>query len=464
MLFFSNILYIKHLRKESMPTISCQTRWKKSTAICMAALFLLEAAVWAAPVSMHEVFQNPAQDSVRIQSQINTMRIPAELGSIQRQFISPSPGAVVLIHIEDAHGEPEAQKNTQAILEHLQKAYGVQTFFLEGAWSRLDASRLKILEDASANQKILEQLTEKGIVGGPENFLYENSKKVQGFGIETLDLYKKNLKQFRAVMNAKPESDLYLNQMKAVLLTKASQTFNPELAAYFRQWSFQEEIQTDYAAHIRMLSQVALKNIKVDLNDPREQYDFPMLVRFMQLKGFEKNGNAEAKSREEQKLKTWLLRHKLILPPVTRENFENFYEKAIAFGFSFSGYPELSREWGKQILSQELQAPQLLEEIQKLEDQLLEKLAQTPEEKKVIQKYREYLLLKKLLHLELSQKDWQQFQTQDQGLKTEDLSLLRRESLALQKQGQESLIGVMHQAQAFYETAEVRDQAMALVG
>ena len=109
----------------------------------MAVLFLLETAAWAAPVSLHEVLQNPAQDSVRIQALINTIRIPAELGSIQKQFIAPAPGSVALIHIEDAHGEPKAQKNTQAILEHLKKEYGIQTFFLEGAWSKLDAGRLK---------------------------------------------------------------------------------------------------------------------------------------------------------------------------------------------------------------------------------------------------------------------------------------------------------------------------------
>ncbi len=451
----------------------------------LVALLFLETAAWAAPAPFSEVIsdQRPfVRDGIKVESLVKKIQIPNSLGSIQEVFQSSVSGLPSLVYLEDAHGEPEAQKNIQAILEHLQKEYGVKTFFLEGAWSQLDPKLLNFTENQKANQDILERLAEKGIVGGPENFLWENSQNdaggqtpmavrvrerglspVTGFGIEDLDLYKKNLEQFRAVMGAKDKSDAFLEKMKAEILKKASQALNPELAEYFRSWSFQEEVQADYGRHIGALANSAHKYLRLDLNDAREQYDWPQLVRFQKLKSYE--GEASLVKRrsiqtEEQTLKAWLGAKKIKADWLfdseirdaryerrgKREIFETFYAAAAPLGFQFKDYPALSKEWGKQILAQELDAPTLLKETQKLEEQLLEKLAQKQEEKKVIQKYREYLLFKKILHLELSKSEWR-------GLKGSVLDAKQRGLTPMVSK-------VVEQANAFYQTAEARDAAM----
>jgi|GEM_PF-5119831 len=468
----------------------------QSIAIFLVALMLWEIPAQAAPAPMSEVVSDQRsviRDQIRPESLVGKIKIPSALGSIQEassSSVARGSWPVELIHIEDAHGEPEAQKNIEAILTHLKKNYGINTFFLEGAWSKLEPSLLQLSEDAAENKKILSDLTEKGIVGGPENFLYENSQNqepgtknhveaggmtsggaslgskasvgsrqsvVAGYGVEDLDLYRKNLKQFRTVMGAKTESDHFLDELKAALLTKASQVLNPDLAAYFRQWSFQEEVQADYSAHLRVLAAQAQKHLKIDLNDPREQYDWPMLVRFFKLKEPEKKQEPGTKNQEIEKLKKWAA-DKLDLKGIksiidlssrdpgswslvhgsVREMFETFYEAAAPLGFRFKDYPVLAKEWGKQILAQEMQAPQLLDEMKKIEQKLLEKLAQTPDEKKLIQKYREFLLLKKLLYLELSSEEWKQIRTKNQEPSTK----------------------AEIDAREFYETAEARDQAM----
>lgn len=431
------------------------------TALFIAALFLWEAAAWAAPASLPEVLsavRNAQRDGIEMPVQF---QIPPSLGSIQETFSGlesriPSP---VLVHIEDAHGEPEAQKNSQAILEHLKTEYGIQTFFLEGAWSKLEPSLLSFSDETEENQRILSEFTEKGIVGGPENFLWENSQrseKAQGYGIEDLELYKKNLEQFRAVMSAKPQSDIFLNEMKAGLLTKASQILNSELAEYFRQWSFHEEVESDYSAHLRVLAQKAHAHLGLDLSDAREQYDWPMLVRFSKLKELEKAQESGAINHEVDKFKKWangkleskdisiaaslaLSGSGTLAHDSARDFFEQFYARASLVGFKFKDYPALSKVWGQQMLAQEMHAPSLIQEIKTLENKLIEKLAQTADEKKFIEKYREYLLLKKLLHLELSKEEFR----------------------VVQRISHKLIYGeTLKTALAFYETAEARDTMM----
>ena len=150
----------------------------KSTATLLIFLLMAETVTWAAPAPLNQVLRSEAggpSREISFKDPISEIFIPSNIGTIQETFSGlGSPASGLLIHIEDAHGEPEAQKNTQAILEHLKKEYGIQTFFLEGAWSKLEPRLLKFSEDKKVNQEILEDLTEKGIVGGPENFLYEN--------------------------------------------------------------------------------------------------------------------------------------------------------------------------------------------------------------------------------------------------------------------------------------------------
>ena len=440
-------------------------------ATLLICLLMADTVAWAAPASFSDVISNayrvPSKE-VQVSNLVEKIQIPSSLGTIQDQFVSRSTFPVSLIHIEDAHGEPEAQKNTQAILEHLQKKYSIQTFFLEGAWSKLDP---KLIRNISPENR--KELTQKGILGGAELFLNQEpgtKNQVTGYGVEDLGLYEKNLEQFRVVLSAKSETDSFLNEMKAGLLTKASQVLKKELGEYFRQWSFHEEVSSDYGAHIRVLTELSKRNLQIDLNAAREQYDWPQLVRFQKLKSYELRDsgsvNRDSSRAEEENLQEWLSEKKLKAEWIfnhetqttnhesrgTREMFETFYAAAAPQGFSFKDYPELSKIWGKKILEQELDAPTLINEMEALENKLIEKLAKTSDEKKLIRKYREYLLLKKLLHLELSKKEWVTLRGTRYALHA-----ARTEYRVQSEVGLKNAVSV---AYAFYETAELRDEAM----
>ncbi|MFA5160187.1 MAG: hypothetical protein WC484_06755, partial [Candidatus Omnitrophota bacterium] len=186
-------------------------------------------------------------------------------------------------------------------------------------------------------------------------------------------------------------------------------------------------------AGLDKLRENAGKYLSLDLSDASEQYDWPQLVRFFKLKnleGFAPRNSGSAKS-EIQRLKDWLTAKKLTslsgdiekffdeslvprsqsLSEDIRAKFERFYETVSPYGFKFEDYPNLTRRIGIAILSSELQAPDLFREVEKLNDLVLDKLAKTNEEKKLIEQYKEYCLLKRLFSLELSREEYQKTNT-----------------------------------------------------
>ena len=72
-------------------------------------------------------------DGIPFSGQI-PIEIPQELGKVHPYSfpIYSSADKPLIVHIQDAHGQIEAQKNIVKILEHLHSDYGFNTLFLEG--------------------------------------------------------------------------------------------------------------------------------------------------------------------------------------------------------------------------------------------------------------------------------------------------------------------------------------------
>ncbi|MDA9101404.1 hypothetical protein N9K06_01865, partial [Omnitrophica bacterium] len=110
--------------------------------------------------------------SVGIQSETPRLpfdlNIPAELGTIDQLSSGAGPA---IVHIQDAHGNFEAQKNIRAILNYLHHEYGFDLVLLEGAQSKLKPELLRFFpQRMDLTLQIAEALTRDAIVKGPELF------------------------------------------------------------------------------------------------------------------------------------------------------------------------------------------------------------------------------------------------------------------------------------------------------
>src|SRR5438094_253717 len=84
----------------------------------------------------------PAANQIEaIPVDLSIIKVPAEIGKIEEVYKGKNPMTVILV--QDAHSIPDAQRNIQNLIEHLQKNYHVNLVALEGAVSQLDPQIFK---------------------------------------------------------------------------------------------------------------------------------------------------------------------------------------------------------------------------------------------------------------------------------------------------------------------------------
>ncbi len=354
--------------------------------------------------------------------------LPADLGKVVEAW----GGAPALVLIQDPHGHTQAQKKIQDILKFLQVHYGFQTLLVEGGVGSLDADFLRFFKEDGLNLEAADFLAREAEIGGPELFLLNerlSSKsdraKPKAYGVENPRLYLDHLKNFQRVLARKSKTDPLLKNNRTRLENLAGRTLHPELLKFFKEWLSHEDDGGDLLGYLSELSRVAKKELGMDLRDPREQLDWPNLVRFHEIKNRESKVDPR-KAEEERKVLSKWARHQKINPawvgflrgkaqrsgkfPGLRNFWESFFEKAHPLGFHFQDYPHLTLLEGWRVLEEEIESKELFGEIKRLSDRVLEKMAASPIEKSLIQQARYYLLLKKLFSLQLTREEFEKFQ------------------------------------------------------
>ena len=390
-------------------------------------------------------------------------QLPEALGQITETVQTGSKSRVFLI--QDAHGIPSAQVQIESLLRYLKEHGGADTLFLEGAFpGRVSNTLLHVTPDQATNERLAVQLRNKGLVEGAEIFLSQNPS-VRAYGIEMPELYRQGLVLFRQVYADWDESGKLLDRLESRILTRSSLLKNSDLHHFLKGWLGFEKDQRTLMAHLKAIDQLAGRYLSLDLHDPINQLANPELVRVMKLRDLETgmNGKSDIVSREseKEKLYTWLTKNNLqgyrnvfekMLnsdPQSTardiRRQLERFYKEAETKGFSFQDYPTLTREFGMRILREELHSEKLFEEIHGLTGQLFRRLAATSRETRLIHCLRDYLILAKLLRLELT---------------AQDEARLRKRMAYVLRLARGFPRDTVHRALQFYRLTRERDEAM----
>ncbi|HLD50464.1 MAG TPA: hypothetical protein VJC08_04630, partial [bacterium] len=147
------------------------SRLKKIIALLTLTVFSSQNAVWALPAQSPS-FSNPAE----FRTERPNIRIPAQWGEIKESYDNPAAGSLV-VHIQNAHGNYQAQKNIQKMINLLHKKHKVRSVFLEGANDKLDPSVFRFFKDNRLNLKAADLLMRQGEFTGAEMFLLGQGEK-----------------------------------------------------------------------------------------------------------------------------------------------------------------------------------------------------------------------------------------------------------------------------------------------
>ena len=403
---------------------------RKTWGLLTVFIYTVTSSVYAMPGIGIEVM--PKSETPAFLS----IDIPSDLAQVEEIYEAPPQvDPRLILHIQNAHGNYEAQVKIKKLLRHLYSTYGFRLFFVEGAVQKLNPDYLRIFPDNNHNVDVADYLAREGKLTGAEYYLVDAPEDVSAVGIEQAELYRANYEVFKEVYARQDESERFTDAVDQRLMSLASREFSQDLRRLVMEW---KKFQTGHRAFmpfIGRLAQDAQKHLDLDLRNLVSQVEWPQITRLLILQSMERELDLSAGRRERDQVVAWLREHQVSekvvaaiqgledrhirmnrLEPsdermenLPRYLLERLIEEAGPKGFDFTDFPAFSLYTGYFILKSEVDSKELFDEIDALFQKLLDKLAQTDHEKVLLSLLRDNLMIRKFLHLELTRDNWDLF-------------------------------------------------------
>ena len=341
--------------------------------------------------------------------------IPEKFGKVEEVF-QGLPGSPVIVHIQDAHANYEAQVNIKNILGHLSKNYNMNLIQLEGASSQLNPAIFETAYLKEANQKLADYLMREGRLSGAEAFAVESEKPVELHGIENRMLYMENLRTFRSVYSHQAEITNYFNSLRMLAKDVRLKLLNGELLDLTRNMEAYASEKIDLIDYLVYLDGLAEQHKLASLKKLTEITRFPNLVRILRLHELEKQLNERQVKKEAEAIREAFrkktsdsevadllasleLKKKGMKP---RAYFKKVTALAEQHGIDLLGYPQMRAMSEFLILQDEIEHRGLFAEVHRLEQMVQKQLFKTKEERHLMQLLRNIELLDQYFKLEVN--------------------------------------------------------------
>ncbi len=401
--------------------------------------------------------------------------LPRELGVIQHQ--TPKIHETNVFHIQTAHGNYQAQKNIESILNYLNQNKKIDLLLLEGSVSELEPELLQFVRDKKINAQIADDLTRKAYLKGAELFLM-NNPKVKAYGIEDEASYMSNSKDFVAVLSQREKTSLFLSNIKAKVEGLKSSLLNADIRLSLKNKKDFDQKKITFIQRLENLKKQANQILNIDFDQPGQQLDWPMLFRVFKLQKFQDQFNLEQFHKEKN---AFLKLARKTVSAKEHKQLKAFFnsvdsdaEGALALlmesvvrklpaNFNFDVYPNVSFFVGNFLLKNELVGDRLFNESEKLNAQILDKLTESKEQKRVLELILNFELLSRLFELQLTPKDYKALKskgnTLDPSRIIHEINTLSRVKKT-QIENLEEVKALFGKSVQFYEGAIQRDSGM----
>ncbi len=146
---------------------------------------------------------------------ISGLNIPSKYGIVVEKKIFPNSDSIV-VYIEDAHGNYTVQKNIGAILDILNKKYGVKNIFVEGSEGEIDVSLYKAYPLKDVKRKVMDKVLREGKVSGAEAYAIISDDDIRLTGVENNKLYIKQVKTYGEIAGLKGRAEELSDKLKNI--------------------------------------------------------------------------------------------------------------------------------------------------------------------------------------------------------------------------------------------------------
>jgi hypothetical protein len=361
------------------------------TALCFLFTSVLSQAVYgigspntSLPLSLNDI------------NSINNQLIPFNVGKITDALYS-GKGKIV-INIQDLHSHEQTQRNISTILSILDKKYGLEKVYVEGAVGPVETGWLSKIKNEQIKENILNNLLSSGRLTGSEYFAAEKGKENLLEGIENKQVYIENLKRLKEIYDKKTEIESYIPHIKNILEKTAEKYYSKN------NLKLNKIIQKNKNGEIRAEKYFeylidASRRSNIDLRKYGSIIEFIKLLEKQKELKREKINEEIGKLLNELKAKLTYAQYKKLTDKIGKKTQESefYYELAKIVQkeglLSYGEYNNAKIFFEYIILNQDLNPIELAKQEKSLLEELNYRFSMTESEKEIffLKEYTEYM-------------------------------------------------------------------------
>ena len=408
--------------------------------------------------------------------QVSDIFIPPELGYVvgRHEPTGTNPHPRLIVHIQEAHTNYEAQQHLVGILEQLVERYGLKLILVEGGQGDVSLAYLRSYGPPENRKQVAEKYLKAGILSGEEYLEIVSDYPLILWGVEQKELYQDHLETFLETEGLQESLRPILASVRQATETLAPRLSSPALKQLEGSREAFERGELGLGDYANTLATLAGPQVV-------SEEAYPNLYRFLEVRRLEGDIDLSRVPAEQQALIAQLSRsvdeeklERLVAQAiemksgqVTRAEFYTSLEElATTSHIDLEQFQNLSRYSYYVKHSAQIEPPRLAEELDELAAHLRAQLASTLESRHLTTIMEQLELMEKLLELRLSPEEHQRLQSWDQQGMLSGWGRFLNEQLARQGlpihsfAGLDELEAQLSTVQRFYEAAQKRDDAL----
>lgn len=364
--------------------------------------------------STTNLLASTAQTSKKISSLI----LP--YGSISEIHLSKKSSAPMVIHIQDAHGIEEAQKNMASIIRGLNDSGGVTLVGLEGASGKFDLDPYRG-PDAFVAKDIADYFLKEGKIAGPEYVGLTAPQLPVLFGVEDANLYLGNVKALRNALKEKSAMTKILFDLKSSIVPLKDTLYSKELKEYDQHFHSYQEQKEGLGAYVRYLlgaygeARNHFPNLSLLLQalDSEDALDFKRVEK-------DRQELVERLAKGLSQARINLLVERSLQYRSGQLGFGDYHRFLLALcrenKIAIEDLKQMRAYIDYVLLAERIDRNKLLDELSRLEQETQNRLADTINQKRLVSVSRRLALLDKLAAQAMTPADWVAYQSQKVGI------------------------------------------------
>ncbi|MBI4115168.1 MAG: hypothetical protein HY447_01195, partial [Candidatus Omnitrophica bacterium] len=466
--------------------MNCQSgnprHWLRTIAFVTALVFTWTSVVWAdsSLIAQSLTGKNkfPAQSDVASSGAINSLFDSLDLPDSIAQIKSSFQGSRdrVVIHIQDAHVNEEAQRNISKVLQYFVERHGLSVINLEGAEGDLYTELFSFFPSKKARKSISDYFLKEGRLTGPEYLAIVERPDVKLYGVEDQAIYEENRKAYIEALDSKEQDERILDEIGKVLEGVSRHVFSDDLQELFLRHQAFQEGGNELVSYIGFLKGTAEKH-HISL------YDYPLIHSLVSLVQLEREIDFEKAEAEIENLtkdlRKLLSRERLSrflvntvqfrMKKMRRSDYYGYLEEEIKdlpiFDIEQTRYDNLLKYLHYMRLYDSIDV-KVFDEVDAIERAVKSKLFRSAEEIELDRLYRIHSIYQKLFHFTLTKQDADFFYTYRDQFKVEAFSqfltpLLEKYHFAFRLPGNmDQLEKDLPRVERFYSVALKRDRIL----